>query len=272
LWNFLGIPQGVNKMTDAKVNARGNRPNLERQPPLLRIADPANIASPNPAIATAAKIKADADLAPQKIKALKYLGSVCCGCAKNKDEVKLALMAALDDCTEEVRYEAALALCHCAGNPCSSCNSTGCCDPAVMNKLLKVAEGKDAQGCYLEPSARVRSVAANALNACRNVTQPTTPTPTTNGVEGGTETPDIKPLKKTEGEPGLKPIPEPPAPEPAKTSAAATQLRIIAPANYTEPTAPKAKASSQQPAQWPAAAPLLDARWQRPIKGNAGEK
>jgi hypothetical protein len=172
LWNFLGIPQGVHKVQDAVLNKTGNHPNRERTPALKQIADPANLNSPNPAIKIAAKVKADADLAPQKIKAIKYLATTCCGCAKNKDDVKDALLAALDDCTEEVRYEATMALCQCAGSPCALCNASGCCDAKVMNKLLKVSEGKDEQGCWLEPSARIRAVAANGLNACRQVRAP----------------------------------------------------------------------------------------------------
>ncbi len=172
LWSFLGIPQGSNKIQDALVNPLGKHPKLERKPVLKKIADPANLESPNPAIKAAAKAKADADLAPQKIKAIRYLATVCCGCAKNKDDVKDALMGALDDCTEDVRYEAALALCGCSGNVCVTCNSGSCCDAKIMNKLQKVSEGQDAQGCWLESSARVRAAAANALNACRRIRGP----------------------------------------------------------------------------------------------------
>ena len=43
-----------------------------------RIADPANLQSDNPAIKAAAKAKAEQDLAPQKIKAIKYLATVGC--------------------------------------------------------------------------------------------------------------------------------------------------------------------------------------------------
>ena len=195
IWNSLGIPQGVHKIQDALINPLGNHPKLERKPALKQIADPANQESPNPAIKAAAKAKADADLAPQKIKAIKYLGTVCCGCAKNKDEVKEALVAALDDCTEEVRYEAALALCHCAGNPCTTCNGGSCCDAKVMNKLLKVSEGKDAQGCWLEPSARVRAAAANALGACQQVRGPTTPEKPKQGGEIPGELPGERSLR-----------------------------------------------------------------------------
>ena len=172
LWNWLGIPQGCHKIEDALINPLGKHPKLERKPALKKIADPANLDSPNPAIKAAAKAKADADLAPQKIKAIRYLATVCCGCAKNKDDVKEALLTALDDCTEDVRYEAALALCGCSGNVCTTCNSGSCCDAKIMNKLQKVSEGQDAQGCWLEPSARVRAAAANALNACRRIRGP----------------------------------------------------------------------------------------------------
>ncbi len=199
LWNFLGIPQGVNKIRDATVNPKGNHPKLERKPPMKRIADPENLESPNDAIKVAAKIKADADLAPQKIKAIKYLATVCCGCAKNKEDLKDALLGALEDCTEEVRYQAAIALCHCSGNLCAACNYTSCCDPKVVAKLKKVAEGQDAHGCWIEPSPRVRAAAANALAACEQVAPPAEP-------------------KKPDG--GEAPSPEP-TPAPAKDGKAA---------------------------------------------------
>ena len=99
LWNFLGIPQGLNKIRDVTTNRTGNHPGLERKPPPRAIADFRNLESPNPAIKKAAEIKAEEDLAPQKIKALKYLATVGCGCYPG---VKEALMAATDDCTEVV--------------------------------------------------------------------------------------------------------------------------------------------------------------------------
>src|SRR3990172_477322 len=71
LWNFLGIPQGMNKIRDATSNRRGNFPGAERTPPMKALADPQNLKSENPAIKAAAEIKSEEDLAPQKIKALK---------------------------------------------------------------------------------------------------------------------------------------------------------------------------------------------------------
>lgn len=175
LWNFLGIPQGVNKIRDATINRRGNRPGLERKDPLKRIADPANLESDNPAIKKAAEIKKEEDLAPQKVKAIKYLAEVKCCCYPGVSE---ALLAALSDCTEAVRYEAAIAFCRAAGNPCSDCNGCSCCNAKVMNKLSDMAFGQDENGCCKEPSMRVRLAARNALMACRRVQRPTPATET----------------------------------------------------------------------------------------------
>ena len=164
LWSFLGIPQGVNKIRDATVNRRGNLPGLERKPALKALADPANLESKNVAIQTAAKIKQQEDLAPQKVKALKYLATVGCGCYP---DVKKALLAGLMDCTEVVRYEAAVAICESAGNPCKTCESD-CCSAEIVTQLNKMAHGRDEFGCCEEPSARVRAAAAGALRACPN--------------------------------------------------------------------------------------------------------
>jgi hypothetical protein len=172
-WNLLGIPQGTQAVRDARLNRRGNNPERERVPPLKRIADPANLESKNPAIAAAAKIKKDQDLAPQKIKAIKYLGSIACCCPTNKDDVKNALLAALDDCTDEVRQAAATAICQAAGNPCTICNDCSCCAADVMNKLNQIANEQDEKGCWKESNATVRQAASLALEACRRVRGPT---------------------------------------------------------------------------------------------------
>jgi hypothetical protein len=165
LWQWLGIPQGVNKIKDATTNTRGNHPEKERQPPLKRIADPENLKSDNPAIKTAAKIKHEEDLAPQKVKAIKYMAEVGCSCYPG---VKESLLAALDDCTEEVRYQAAVAFCQIASRNCQYCHNGSCCSADVMTKLDDMAHGQDAKGCCKEASSRVRAAAENALNACRS--------------------------------------------------------------------------------------------------------
>lgn len=172
LWSFLGIPQASHKLHDGFFNKKGNHPGLEKKPPLKKIADVANLESPNPAIKAAAKIKTEEDLAPQKIKAIKYLATVGCGCYP---DVRDALLAALEDCTEEVRLAAAEAFEEAAGCPCQFCNRSGCCSPAVIKKLEDMAHGLDDQGCPKEASARVRAAAERALNACQMVT-PATPT------------------------------------------------------------------------------------------------
>ncbi len=142
---------------------------LKKKPPLKPLADAANLESQNPAIRAAAEIKAEEELAPQKIKALRYLATIGCGCYP---QVKPALLAALDDCTEQVRVEAALAFLRVAGSPCTVCNSSTCCDAEVREKLRDKAGGTDAQGCWKEPSANVRSAAAAALQACEMIAQP----------------------------------------------------------------------------------------------------
>ncbi len=194
LWSFLGVKQGVDKYKkhlavhqEKKAEKQALQGGhaclkhlfgplcpcgcpkcelLKKKPPLVPLADPANLESPNPAIKAAAEIKTEVDLAPQKIKAIRYLSTIGCGCYP---QVKPALLAALDDCTEEVRYEAALAFCRAAGNPCSVCNSSSCCDPEVRKKLADLASGVDDQDCWKEPSTRVRAAAAGALNACEMI-------------------------------------------------------------------------------------------------------
>ena len=175
-WNKLGIPQACHAACDALVNRCGRLPQLERKPPLLAIADPANLESAIPAIKVAADVKMDQDLKKQKIKAIRYLAKIGCGCYP---DVKEALLAALEDCSEDIRREAALAFAKAAGDPCTVCNADTCCDPDVIAKLTDMAEGCDEKGCYKEPSPRVRVAAMRALNACRMIVpaQPVAPLP-----------------------------------------------------------------------------------------------
>jgi hypothetical protein len=207
LWSFLGIKPGcIEKLKVAHKNKNGCKPQKEKKPLLKAIADPANLQAKNPAIAAAAQVKMEEDLAPQKIKALKYLGAVGCGCYPG---VKEALLAALDDCTEEVRFTAAVALVQAAGG-CRSCAAKGhagcmpqvppkprgllhlfgsnaaddededgcpqptcgcgrsCCDLEMKKKLADVAYEKTDGNCWKEPSARVRQAAAEALAVCNS--------------------------------------------------------------------------------------------------------
>jgi len=206
LWNWLGIPQGAQKLRDATVNRRGNRPNLERQDPLKRIADPENLESDNPAIKKAAEIKKEEDLKKQKIKAIKYLAETKCGCYGGVGD---ALLAALEDCTEDVRYEAAIAFCESAGDPCENCETDGCCSADAMQKLHELAYEKNEKCCYTESSEKVRAAARNALNACLRKHPPspapvTLPPPPDNGK--GKEVP----IESAPSPPGELPIETPP--------------------------------------------------------------
>lgn len=167
IWTFLGIPQTQNMVFDNRVNRNGNVPQRERQPPLLRIADPANLQSPNPAIKKAAEIKAQKDLKCQKVKAIKYLATIGCGCYNKDKGVTKALLAAMDDCDEEVRLAAVQAIQTTATeDACPQCGQHSCCSKEVTEQLAKMATETDETGCWLEPSERVREAARSAMCIC----------------------------------------------------------------------------------------------------------
>ncbi|PNY36042.1 hypothetical protein C2E31_15100 [Rhodopirellula baltica] len=167
IWRFMGIPQGIQKIRDVTVNRHGNFPGLERKPPVKRIGDPANLESDNPAIKAAAEIKQAEDLKMQKIKAIKFLASMGCGCYDKEGKITKALLAAMDDCTPDVRLAAIEAIGDTAnGECCKSCGSTSCCSEAVTKRLSEIAYERDDSGCMLEPSAEVRDAAKKALCAC----------------------------------------------------------------------------------------------------------
>jgi hypothetical protein len=106
VWDKMGIPQSFVAVRDHFTNQSGERPWKERKPRVLRIADAANLISPNEAIKAAAEIKFEEDLAAQKIKALKYLGKIGCGCYDEDGKVEAAILAGLADCTPAVRLAA----------------------------------------------------------------------------------------------------------------------------------------------------------------------
>lgn len=167
LWSFLGIPQAYQAGHGALFNRKGNRPGLEKKPPLKGLADPANLKSDVPAIKKAAEIKQAEDLKPQKIKAVKYLASIGCGCYDTDGSVTDALVAAMDDCTEEVRLATVQAITEAASRQCCNfCGATCCCNEKISEQLFKMAYELDDAGCYVEPSARVRQAAARALSVC----------------------------------------------------------------------------------------------------------
>lgn len=266
LWHFLGIPQGFNKVYDDSVNRNGNRPGLERRGPVRSITDPSNLdpntaAGQNPAIAKAAEIKQQEDLKKQKIKAIKYLATVGCCCYKGVDE---ALMAAMDDCTEEVRYEAVKAvseagaekkkhhgLCHLhhdgkggkgGGCNCDGCDGNCCCSEEMSKKLAEIAYEKNDKCCWLESSERVREAAKEALrNCCPNNGPPPPPEniPRPGDIETRPMPPSIPetipqtrpetrgvptPAVPTPPPPGITPPPGPPMPPPPLKGPSANRM------------------------------------------------
>lgn len=140
-------------------------PALEPRPPVLPLTDPANsAANAPPACQAAAGVKAEEDAAPQKIKALRYLASI--GCGGCYPDVEDAFLAALDDCTEVVRYEAVVALRMTASHRCQLCRSTACCSTKIRKRLHQLACDTDDKCCPKETSARVRRLARLTLLNC----------------------------------------------------------------------------------------------------------
>lgn len=167
LWSFLGIPQGVKKVQGALTNRRGNLPKTEPKNALKALNDPANLVAEDKAIKKAAKVKVAEDLKPQKIKAIKYLTSIGCGCYDKDSEVTDALIASAEDCTEDVRLATMQGIQSAAANKCcSNCGQVCCCNEKMLKKLAEIAYEKDESGCHKEPSKRVREAAAVALKTC----------------------------------------------------------------------------------------------------------
>jgi hypothetical protein len=167
LWSFMGVPQGYRWFRDNAFNRSGLRPGLERQPPLKAIADPRNLASPDAAIKKAAEVKQAEDLKKQKIKAIRYLASIGCGCYNRDGSITDAMLKAMDDCTEEVRWAAVTAISEAAtGEMCANCKQKSCCSEEISKKLYQIAYEHDETGCFLEPSERVRTAASEALRVC----------------------------------------------------------------------------------------------------------
>jgi len=169
VWDSLGIPQATARIRDSTINRNGNFPGLERKPPVLKLADPANLKPEKPEmIKTAAKIKTDKDLKKQKLKALAFLAEVNCGCYNKDDAVAKAFLEAMADCDPDIRKAAIEGLSKAAGN-CSKCRTgceTTCCTEDILKKAQDMATGKDANGCFKEPDKEIRSMAAALVRKC----------------------------------------------------------------------------------------------------------
>lgn len=167
-WQKLGMPQTGARLRDGLINRRGNFPGLEKKPPVLALADPANLEAGKPEmIKAAAEIKQDQDLKKQKIKAIKFLGEVNCGCYNEDDKVVAAFMAALEDCDPDVRSAALTALCTTASG-CTKCSAgcgPNCLSKEILEKLEDMAHGC-VDGCFKEPEADLRQAAKGLLTQC----------------------------------------------------------------------------------------------------------
>jgi len=169
VWDRLGIPQATATIRDSTINRNGRFPSLERKPPLLKIADPANLKAEKPEmIKAAAKIKTDQDLKKQKLKAIAFLAEVNCGCYNKDDTVAKAFLEAMADCDPDVRKAAIEGLVTAAGN-CSKCRTgceTTCCTEEILKKAQDMATGTDANGCFKEPVKEIRNLAAGLVRKC----------------------------------------------------------------------------------------------------------
>jgi hypothetical protein len=132
---------------------------------VLPLDDPANLSESAPeSVAKAAEIKAQEDQAAQKIAALRYLATI--GCGGCYPSVEDAFISGLEDCTEEVRWEAVKALRDTSTTACAFCNKEACCSEKIQKKLRELAMETDDSGCPKEPSDRVRRQARLALAEC----------------------------------------------------------------------------------------------------------
>ena len=172
VWDILGLEQAARGVCGATHYVRdciaarlGMRfPFLEPTPAVKLITDPANLSEDAPpAVKTAAEVKMKEDQAEQKIKGIRYLATI--GCGGCYPDVEEALLDAMEDCTEAVRFEAVVAIRETTGRECAFCSDKACCSQKVQDKLIEMTS-QDLNGCYNEPSARVRRQARLALAQC----------------------------------------------------------------------------------------------------------
>ena len=168
-----------NAKKDAKINADGCSPECERIPLLKRIADKENLASDDPVIKIAAKIKHKEEMCQQKVKAVKYLGTIGCCCYDKDGEVGKALLDALDDCLPAVRLAAVQAI---GGCVCGEAYPRTCCTPEIAKKLAEMAQSDAEQ--------QIREWAAYVAQYCHEGVAPKGPEVKEGPkpLEGGTET------------------------------------------------------------------------------------
>ena len=152
-----------NAKKDAAINADGCSPQCERIPLLKRIADKENLASDIPVIKAAAKIKHEEEMCQQKVKAVRYLGTIGCCCYDKDGEVSKALLDALNDCLPAVRLAAVQAI---GGCVCGEQRPRTCCTEEIAERLAAMAWETDDKGCLIEPELRIREWAAYVSQYC----------------------------------------------------------------------------------------------------------
>ena len=167
---FLGVPQAAKGVCNLSTRIRsrlGSRfPGLEPKPPLLPITDPTNQGeNATPEVKAAAEQKAKADKADQKIKAIHYLTSEG-GCGDCFPETEKAIVEALKDCNEEIRFATVKGLRNSAGCKCTTCKTNSCCTQDILAQIYKMAYEVNEQGCHCESSSRIRRLARITLNNC----------------------------------------------------------------------------------------------------------
>ena len=190
-----GVLGGINRLRNRLGMAF---PGLEAKPELLSITDPANMSEDAPpAVQAAADIKSQEDQAAQKIKAIRYLATI--GCGGCYPDVEDALIAAMEDCTEEVRYEAVLAVRKTTSVKCCYCSCDACCTEKIQKKLRELADGQPCPCCRGEQSARIRRQARLALAACGPPVILDEPDPEPEKIEKPTEGPSENPSEGQSG-------------------------------------------------------------------------
>lgn len=198
----------LNAKIDSLINRDGCTPEDERIPMLKRIADKANRESEIPVIKTAAKIKHEEEMCQQKIKAVKYLAEIGCGCYDKDGEVAKAMLAALNDCLPAVRLTAAQAL---AGCVCDEPIQRPCCTEEIAERLYDMAWGYNDDGSCVEPIFEIRQWAAYAYSLCPKRAEPTPPPTPVPPVETGNPMPESpaepEALEQKKDEAANQPIP-----------------------------------------------------------------
>ena len=172
-----------NAKKDAKLNADGCSPDEERIPLLKRIADKSNRESDIEVIKVAAKIKHEEEMCQQKVKAVKYLGTIGCCCYDKDGQVAKALLEALNDCLPAVRLAAVQAI---GGCVCGQAYARSCCNEEIAERLHEMAYGTDDRGCLVEPEPQIRQWAAYVAQQCPKK-EPVKKSDDPKPLEGGSE-------------------------------------------------------------------------------------